>query len=332
MTSQVARPETIDRLANSVYPAFAMLAGMQLGLFTPLGDGPMTAEQIASALSVDPGKLRPLLYALVAAGLLSVEGDIFSNTPESDHFLVQERPTYIGRRHEAFSGRWNATLKTAETIRSGSPQAMVDYSEMSADQLESFARRRHTDTLAAGKDLLARFDFSHYHSLVDVGGGTGGLAIAATQGCPELQATVVDQPSVIPVAQRLVQEAGVADRVEVVAVDVVNGTLDGSFDVAVLRAFIQVLSADQARRVLQNVSRVVEPGGSIFILGSMLDNSRLTPPEMVTYNLFFINAFEGGQVYTEQEHRDWLAEAGFGDIDRVILPDASSIITARKLG
>ena len=37
----------IEKIAQSVYPPFAMLAGMQLDLFTPLTDGPMSAEQIA---------------------------------------------------------------------------------------------------------------------------------------------------------------------------------------------------------------------------------------------------------------------------------------------
>ena len=332
MESPDPRPETIDRLGLAPFASFAMLAGMQLDLFTPLKDGPMTAEQLAGALNVSSEKLSALLYALVAADLLTIEGNLFCNTPEADIFLVQGKPTYIGARHEAFLGRWHATLKTAETLRAGSPQAKVDRSERSGDDLESFARRRHTDSLAAGRDLVARYDFSDYRSLVDVGGGTGGLAIAAAEACLELRATVLDLPGMTQVAQRHVDEAGATDRIQVVAADVVSSPLVGSFDVAVLRAFIQVLSADQARRALQNVSRVVEPSGSIYILGSMLDDSRLAPPEMVTYNLFFLNSFDGGQVYTEQEHREWLTEAGFGDIERVVLPDASSIMSARKEG
>ncbi len=51
-----------------------MLAGMQLDVFTPLKDGPLTAEQLAAALNVKAEKLSPLLYALVAAELLTVEG------------------------------------------------------------------------------------------------------------------------------------------------------------------------------------------------------------------------------------------------------------------
>ena len=134
MTTPTPRPETIDKLANAVYPSFAMLAGMQLDLFTPLQDGPMSAEQIAEALKVNPAKLRPLLYALVAAGLLTVKDGLFSNTPEADHFLVQGRPTYRGGTHEGHLRRWNATLKTAETIRTGIPQAKTDYSARSEER------------------------------------------------------------------------------------------------------------------------------------------------------------------------------------------------------
>src|SRR5262249_25555917 len=39
-------PNTIEALADAVYPSFAMLAGMELDLFTPLKDGPLSAEEI----------------------------------------------------------------------------------------------------------------------------------------------------------------------------------------------------------------------------------------------------------------------------------------------
>jgi len=90
MTSPPLRPDTIEKLSSAVYPAFAMVAGMQLDVFTPLKDGPLSVEDIAAALAVNPHKLRPLLYALVAAGLLTVQDERFANTPEAAHFLVVE--------------------------------------------------------------------------------------------------------------------------------------------------------------------------------------------------------------------------------------------------
>ena len=60
-----------------------MLAGMQLDVFTPLNDSPLTAAQLADVLGVNTEKLSRLLYALVTAGLLTVDGDRFANTPEA---------------------------------------------------------------------------------------------------------------------------------------------------------------------------------------------------------------------------------------------------------
>jgi hypothetical protein len=48
----------IEKIATSVYPPFAMLAGMQLDLFTPLKDGPMNTEQIAATINVGSAKVK----------------------------------------------------------------------------------------------------------------------------------------------------------------------------------------------------------------------------------------------------------------------------------
>ena len=189
-------PETITRLRESVDSALAMLAGMQLDVFTPLKDGPLTLEQEAEALGVRSIKLRPLMYALAVAGLLNLEGDEFSNTPETDRFLVKESPAYMGAVHENLSNMWEATLKTAESIRTGIPQAKLDFSEDSEEQLESFLRSIQSRAMDAGRELADRWDFSSCRTMADIGGGSGGIAIAVTEKYPHLKATVIDLPTV----------------------------------------------------------------------------------------------------------------------------------------
>jgi ubiquinone/menaquinone biosynthesis C-methylase UbiE len=334
VSSTFSKPEEnpIPRLTNAVYPSFALLAGMQLDLFTPLKHGPMSAQQIADAIGVGSAKLKPLLYALAVAGLLNVEGELFGNTEAANRFLVRGSPSCVVDKHELLSDLWNAALKTAESIRTGLPQAKYDYSAMPKDKLEQFFRGEHPYAVAYGRDLVARYDFSSYRTLLDVGGGSGGLAIAVTEACPHIQATVVDLPTVTPITQHFIEEAGAGDRVQVVAADVVRDSLTGSYDVAVLSAFIQVLSPDEARHALKNVSRVVNPGGAVYITGyGIIDNSRTSPPGLVGFNLAFINAYDAGQAYTEQEHKDWLEDAGFGSFERITLPEGNSIITARKM-
>ncbi len=331
MTTPTVRPEYIDTLATSVYPAFAMLAGMELDLFTPLKDGPLTADQVAQALGLREDKLNPLLYALVAAGLLNVEGHLFSNSQEADDFLVRGKDEYVGGRHRAIRNRWAGILRTAETIRTGSPQAATDFASMSVERMESLARSRETESTSAARELMARYDFSRYKSLLDVGGGGGHLSIEVAEAHPGLRATLLDLPSVTPIAQKIVSESRCADRVQVVTADVVNESISGSFDVAVVKSFVQVLSVNQARDALKNVGRAIQPGGTVFIVGHVIDDSRITPLETVGMNLFFLNTFDEGQAYTEQEHREWLSEAGLIDgFERVWMSNGMAILKVNK--
>ena len=95
-------------------------------------------------------------------------------------------------------------------------------------------------------------------------------------------------------------------------------------------SLIQVLAADQAARALQNVGQAIEPGGGIFVRGSILDDTCVTPSKVVVGNLIYLNVYEAGQAYTEREYTDWLSAAGFEEISRVVLPDGDSIMTGRR--
>ena len=285
MVSQQLQPEikptTIFRHAYAVYPPMAMLAGMQLDVFTPLKDGPMTAIALADALGMQPEKLRPLLYALVLAELLSLQGDRFGNAPEADVYLVRGRPTYMGNVHELYYDIWATALHTAQSIRAGAPQAKHDFATMSDDELGAFFRGQHAGALATGRQLAQTYGFDRFRSLLDVGGGSGGLAIAACQCCPELSAAIIELPRVAPIARSFVREAKLGDRVQVLAGDIVERAPERRFDVAVLRSLIQVLGPTQARRALCNVGQAIDPGGAIFVVGHVLRDNRLSPAPAV---------------------------------------------------
>jgi len=324
--------DTIQQLLFAVYPSFALLAACQLDVFTPLKDGALTAQELAEKLHVGVNKLRPLLYALVAARLLTVNDERFANMEESAYYLVQGSPGYTGKRLNVAAKAWAAMLKTAESIRTGVGAAHqeFDFAMLPAENVEVLLRGFHVPALATGKMLAGKFDFSARQNLLDVGGGSGGVAIALLEKFPHLRATIVEQANVAPVTQRIVSESGVAERIRVAAANVVDESLEGTFDCAILSAVIQLLSAEQAQRLLKNVARVLNQNGALYIIGSVLDDSRLTPAEVATLNLLFINSYDHGQAYIESEYRAWLTEAGFEEIRREILPSASSLISARK--
>jgi hypothetical protein len=304
-------PKTIETLADAVYPSFAMLAGMELDLFTPLKDGPLTAAEVAQRAETDPAKTGPLLHALVATGLLNFDGSRFLNSAEADRFLVRGRPDYIGMRHHAYRRRWNSVLGVADTIRTGVPQRGMDYANMPADVREAFYRGTFTECLAAGRELAKSADFSSFRSLVDVAGGSGGVAIAMAESWPNLSITIADLPAIVPIAQRYIDEAGFAARIKVCPIDVVRGALAGSFDIAVMRGLVPVLAPDQIRSALANIYAALKPGSPLYVVGWILDDSRISPLSYATYNLLFVNDYADSLIHTEAEHRAWLEQTGF---------------------
>jgi len=334
MADSNLRPDTINKLRFGAEAAFAMLAGMQLDVFTSMKDGPLTAEQIANAIGAKSDRLRLLLWALVAAGLLSQKDGRFSNTAEANDFLVKGRSSYMGNMHASLAASWEMRLKTGDSLRTGVPQAKIDFSNSSTEELEVFLRRINANSVAATRSLLARLDFSSIKTLADVGCGGAGVAITMTQACPHLQVTAIDLAQITPITQKIVNEEGATDRVEVLAADVLSGPLRGSYDAAILRALIQVFSPEDARLALKNISNAINPGGKIFIIGQILDDSRQSPPEAVGFNLNFINTFDVGESYTEQEYREWLGKAGFVDIERAsyTLAGGIGLISARNPG
>jgi cyclopropane fatty-acyl-phospholipid synthase-like methyltransferase len=144
---------------------------------------------------------------------------------------------------------------------------------------------------------------------------------------------VVDLPAVVPIAQRLVAEAGAAERVEVQAADFLAGPPGGGpYDVAVARAIVQVLGPAEAARALANVGRALRSGGELYIVGNVLEDSRLAPRSAVLFNLVLLNFYDRGEAYTLAEHREWLRAAGFEDVqvDWNTMPAGNSVVRARK--
>lgn len=325
-------PDVIMRNAYGVYPSFAMLAGMQLDVFTPLSERPMNAESLAKRIKVREDKLSPLLYALVTADLLTVDDGVFSNTAEADAFLVRGRPEYMGGLHGFYSGLWHAVLKTAESIRSDAPQAKHDWRSLPENELLQYFRSQYPGSLRAGRQLAQKIDFSAFSRLLDAGGGTGGLSIGICESYPDIKAAVADLPEITAVSDQFIQEAGLSDRIASMGVDLTDTAPEGNYDVAVLRALIQTMTPAHAKKVLKNVFQVMEPGGCIYIVGCILDNTRLSPTASIAFSLVFLNVYDDGGVYTEKQHHDWLTEAGFTDvsIEHEAMSDGLGIVAARK--
>ena len=324
-------PDTINRLQAGVAPALAMLAGMQLEIFTHLADGPRSAKDLADVLGVEPERLSRLLYALLVSGLLETGQTGFANTPEATAFLVKGRAGYLGGIHELLSQIWHADLLTAQSIRTGKPAAPHDFNAASDEDMASMLRGMHDSAAAAGREFSRRFDFSGCRSIIDIGGGSGGLAAALCDAHPGLHGTLFELPRNAVLAAPILRGTRGGERVTIETGDILKAPPREVHDAVVMRALIQVLSPGDAARAIANAAAALRPGGTIYIAGGgILDDDRLGPVAAVFLNVTFMNLYSSGTSYTEAEHAEWLTAAGCGDVERFTLPTGGGIVRAKK--
>jgi DNA-binding transcriptional ArsR family regulator len=323
-------PKLIDQLQSGLQAALAMLAGLKLDVFSQLAGGPRETAEIASALGVEPSRLSRLMFALVAAGLLERHDAGFANSPEAATYFVKGSPRYIGGMHELLEQLWRADLETAESIRSGHPAALHDFNAMSDDEMSAMLRGMHPLAIASGLDFAQRFDFSRLRSVVDIGGGSGGMIATLCELNPGMTGVLYDLPGPARLAEPLLRATPGGDRVAIEAGDILRASPGGSYDAAILRMLVQVLAPEDAARAIANAAAALRPGGAIYIAGNILDDDRLSPAAPVYRNVTFMNLYRSGASYTESEHARWLEAAGCGDMRRITLPNGSGVISATK--
>lgn len=131
-------------------------------------------------------------------------------------------------------------------------------------------------------------------SVLDLGAGTGTLAIWLKQRCPEASVTGLDaDPDVLARARRKAADAGSEiDFVEGISTELPFAS--DSFDVVLSSLFFHHLMPTEKRSTLAEVQRVLKPDGELHVA----DWGKAGDPLMAALSLS-IRAFDGFEVTAE---------------------------------
>ena len=104
MTS-IVNPDKIMQLGLGFWGSKTLLSAIEIGLFTELGNGPLTASELMDRLKLHPRSARDFFDALVSLGMLERDDDLYRNTAETQQFLVRGKPSHIGGMLEMANAR-----------------------------------------------------------------------------------------------------------------------------------------------------------------------------------------------------------------------------------
>jgi 3-hydroxy-5-methyl-1-naphthoate 3-O-methyltransferase len=307
-----------------------LYAANAIGLFNHLSLQPQSARALAEKTSLDQLAIERLLDSCVAVGLLRKTDGHYANSTTAETFLVAGKPDYIGDAVDMFrwrvAPRWN---DLEASLRGHRPQNMYDELLGRPEQLERFLVSLRQLAVWRARALAMRLDFSSFRRLLDLGAGSGVYSAEILKRSPALRAYLFDQPRVCEILRRLMAETGLSERVEIVAGDFFHDELPRA-DLVLFSNVLHDFPVEQAKRLVARAFDALEPGGAILINDFILDESKTAPVDGALMSLVLFLETDGAGNYSAQEYSDWLAAAGFREVEAVTLHEAERIVRARK--
>lgn len=294
-------------------------AAVKIGLFTVLSDNEYSCQQLASLCSAKNDSLNKLLIACCSMGFLRKKSGLYSNTELAEKYLVEGKTLYQGNIIAHAANVWNFWNDLPDEILA-TPQP--------DDEVEShrnFILGMKNITMAGRGDIfLDNIDLSGRKNMLDVGAGPGTYSILACRQYPELKSTVFDLPETTAIAEKIIKEEKLDDRISVKPGNWETDDFGQGYDIIL---FSNVLHGpeSQTEMKLKKAYCSMVKGGLLVIQEFLLNDTKTGPLVPALFNLMV-------GAYSQQELLDIIETCGFKKPQLVIENQdiGCSWITAEK--
>jgi acetylserotonin N-methyltransferase len=334
-----ADPATVLDLIEAFRRSKVMFAAVSLGVFDFLEKVPSDHSSVAAALGLKAEPLQRLLDACVNLQLLRRNQNLYENEPVASTYLClsgeQSLAGYILYSNDVLFRLWH---RLEDAIREGTPrwQQVFDADGPIFDQFfrtpeakETFLHGMHGFGLLSSPKVVKAFDLSRFHHMVDLGGGTGHLAVAACEIYPDLRATVFDLPQATKIAESYIHKSDLAPgRVSIAAGDFFTDDLPQA-DLFALGRILHDWSEQKIISLLARINVCLPSGGGVLIAEKLLNEDQSGPTSAQLQSLNMLVCTEGRE-RTLSEYRKLLEDAGFGNVEGKFTGAPLDAVFARK--
>ncbi len=335
-TSQQPSPILFFETVNSFHRSEVLKAAVELGVFTAIDEGAVTAQEIAHRCETSERGMRTLCDFLVAIGFLKKTENRYTLTLDSGVFLSRRSPAYIGG---AIKFLYTPTMVEAfrnvtEAVRKGGTALPGAGSVEPENPIWVEFARGMAPLMMMPAELIAKLldaDAAPKWKVLDIAAGHGMFGITIAKHNPNAQIFALDWPNVLAVARENAGRAGIEDRMTLLpgsAFDVEFGT---DYDLVLLTNFLHHFDLKTCVELLQKIHRALKPGGRVVTLEFVPNEDRVSPPQAATFSMVMLAMTPGGDAYPFSEFERMFKNAGFSSSELHPLPPSfESVVISRK--
>jgi precorrin-6B methylase 2 len=317
-------------LMSGFQPACVLAAAAELDVFSVLATKAMTGAEFSDACGTDARATRIVLDALVALDLLAKRGDAYS-VVEGATFLTGQGERSVLPMVQHLANCLRSWSHLARVVQTGHPAERGPSIRGEQGDLESFIGAMNAFTAPDVDPVIARLDLTDCCHVLDIGGASGNWTLGFLRAHPQARATLFDLPDVIPLAQQRLEQAGMMDRLELVAGDYNTDDLPVGADLAWLSAIVHQNSRSQNRALYARIYAALADQGTLMIRDVVMDSTRTQPQAGALFAVNMLVNTPGGDTFTLEEYEEDLRAAGFHDIEQVYQDEwMNSLVRAMK--
>jgi len=303
----------------------------KLGIPDLLKSGSKTAVELANSTDVHAPSLFRVLRALASVRVLQIDGERFSNTPLSET-LITDAPgslrwftiSELGQEHYPAWGNLMHSVRTGEIAFDNFFGADIwTYFRDNPEDAKVFNDSMSGMTAAVNATLTSLYDFSKFKTVVDVGGGHGGLITEILKSNPNTKGVLLDAAQVVSGAPEKLAQAGVADRCEAVAGDFFKAVPPGG-DAYVLKWILHDWNDELSVQILKNCRAQMGPDSRLIVVDCVVpDTNEPHFSKFIDLNMLVMT---GGKERTRQEFAALFDAARFKLLQVIPTDQPTSII------
>lgn len=312
----------------------AVYAAAKLGIPDQLQEQQRGSDEIAQATGMHPGALYRLLRTLGSAGIVTEFPERrFALTPLGTA-LRGDVPGSL-RAWVIFSGEafyLQAWQEILYSIQTGKPawdkvhgMTVFDYFRQHSHAALIFDEAMTSLSHGRAQALVSAFDFSRFHTLVDVGGGHGILLTTILKAYSQLHGVLFDQPQVVEGARSIIASEGLTLRCEIVGGDFFQTVPPGG-DAYILKSVIHDWDDELSVVILKNCRQAMTKEARLLLVETIVPSTG--EPHYAKYNDLEMLVVLGGQERTLEEYAGLFKQAQFELIGVVPTNGPLSIVEA----
>jgi len=327
-----SRRYTIERTLAGWQPARVIMAANRLDFFSAIGDGTLTAEEVALKCGTHPRSTRMLLNACVALGAMEKKGAVYSNTAEAREKLVRGKPTSIADGIAHQDDLWPAWGKLHEAVKNnrGVSERWNLIEEPKVHR--NFILAMHDGAMVGAPLVAETLDLKGKRQLFDAGGGPGTYSIYLVKKNPGLKAIIFDLPQTVEIAKEIIAQFGMSGTISTRAGNYFKDDFGQGNDVVLLSAILHSMSPERSKGLLAKAFDSMVKGGIVVVREGLLDDEGTSPVGAVLFSLNMLVNTGEGQSYSGMEIMDLMKSVGFTHTKVVPLPAGarSSLVIGTK--